>query len=166
MKDIYKNPILYYVAVPVIVAIWPLLVWAVYLPETEHNWQKQKDQYDKGQKIIAAILKLDPERLDLTDSRAGDVEFSYATAVSKITGLCQIPPANCNINTKPIRVSSGQKSRGCQVVLSEVDVTKFARFLSAMKLRWANLQCEKVTLTKKKGLPDTWKIDIDFKYYY
>jgi len=28
------------------------------------------------------------------------------------------------------------------------------------------LQCDTVTLTKKKGLPDMWKVDLDFKYYY
>ena len=32
MKDVYKNPILYYILVPVVVALWPLLVWSVYLP--------------------------------------------------------------------------------------------------------------------------------------
>jgi hypothetical protein len=52
------------------------------------------------------------------------------------------------------------------VVLKEVDITKFAKFLSTIQLRWANLQCVKVKLTKKKGLRDTWDVDLDFKYFY
>ena len=34
--------------------------------------------------------------------------------------------------------------------------------------RWmeSNLQTEKVKLTKIKGPPDAWKVDIDFKYYF
>ena len=166
MKDLHKNPILYYVAVPVVLALWPLLVWTVYLPRTAENWQKEKAQYEKSQKVITAILKLDPERLDFANNKTSGSEFDYATAVDQIASLCQIPSTGYSLSTKPIRTSSGQKSRGCQVVLHEVDITKFSKLLSALQLRWANLQCEKVTLTKKKGLPDTWKIDLDFKYYY
>ena len=58
MKDIYKNPTLYYVLVPVVVVLWPLLVWAVYLPEAEENWQDEKAQYKKAQKIIEEILNI------------------------------------------------------------------------------------------------------------
>ncbi len=60
MKDIYKNPITYYIAVPVIIAIWPLLLWAVYLPGVQKNWQIDKDQYTKARKIMENILRVDP----------------------------------------------------------------------------------------------------------
>ena len=166
MKDIYRNPILYYILAPIMFALWPLLIWAVYLPETEDNWKAERAQYNKAQKIIEKILEIDPDLLEFADLKAGAAEFDYATAVDRVAGSCKISATNYNISSKPVRTSGGQKSQGAMVVLKDVDITRFADFLSTFQLRWANLQCEKVTLTKKKGLPDTWKVDLDLKYYY
>jgi len=52
------------------------------------------------------------------------------------------------------------------VNLKGVDIVKSTRFLSTIELRWANLQCTTIKLTKKKGMPDMWDVDLDFKYYY
>ncbi len=166
MKEIYKNPTLYYILVPVIVALWPLLIWGVYLPSAEHNWQVERTQYNKAQSIMAEILALDPDRLDFADSQNAAAEFDYASAVEKVANLCGIPSTEYKLNSGIIITSGGQKSQSAKVGLKRVDVTKFAKFLSTIQLRWADLQCARVKLTKKKGLPDTWDVDLDFKYYY
>ncbi len=62
--------------------------------------------------------------------------------------------------------TSKQKSQNAKVSLKQVDIGKSARFLSMIQLRWAKLQCVQVKLDKKKGLPDMWDIDLDFKYYF
>ncbi|MBA7630328.1 hypothetical protein ES703_37849 [subsurface metagenome] len=164
MADIYKNPTLYYILVPIIAALWSLLIGGVYLPDAERNWQVEKAQYIKAEKIMTEILNLDPERL--ADSKTATAEFDYTSAIDKIASRFKISATNYNISSKPARTKSGQKSQECQVVLKKIDITRFAKFLSAIQLRWANLQCEKVTLTKTKGLPDMWKVDLNFKYYY
>jgi len=164
VKDIFRNPTLYYILVPIIVALWLLLIWGVYLPKAERSWQAEKAQYIKAEKIMTEILNLDPERL--ADSTTASAEFDYISAIDKIASRFKISATNYNISSKPIRIKSGQKSQACQVVLKQVDITSFANFLSALQLRWAGLQCEKVTLTKVKGLPDMWKVDLGFKYYY
>ena len=166
MKEIYKNPVLYYILVPVLIVLWPLLVHMVYLPQTERLMEKDMEQYSKAEEIMIKILEIDPGRLELADSKKGSAKFDYATAVDKAARKCRISPTNYNISSKPARISSGQKSQRAKVVLKEVDILKFAEFLSAIQLRWANLKCEKVTLTEKKGVKDIWKIDLDFKYYY
>ena len=166
MKDIYKNPTLYYILVPIMAALWPLFIRGVYLPNAERSWEDEKNQYNKAQKTIAEILTLDPDRLAFADSKRDTAEFDYADAVERTASLCKIPPTNYNISSRPARTSDGQKSQSCQVVLKKVDITGFAKFLSTIQLRWANLQCERVTLTKQKDLPDTWKVDLGFKYYY
>jgi predicted negative regulator of RcsB-dependent stress response len=166
MKEIYKNPALYYILVPVIVALWPLLIWGVYLPRARHNWQAESIQYGEAQTIIGEILTLDPERLAFADSQNAAAEFDYASAVEKVAGLCGISPTNYKLNSGIIITSGGQKSQSAKVSLKQVDVTKFAKFLSTIQLRWANLQCAQVKLTKKKGLPDVWDVDLEFKYYY
>jgi hypothetical protein len=166
MKDIYKNPILYYILVPIMVVLWPLLVWAVYLPDAEENWQDDKDQYNEAQKIIEEILNIDPDRLAFVDSKTSAAEFDYANVVDRVATSCKISSTNYELSAKPARTSKGQKTQSCHVELKQVDITRFARFLSTIQLRWANLQCENVTLTKGKDRPDTWKVDLDFKYYY
>lgn len=166
MKEIYKNLTLYYIIVPVIAALWPLLIWGVYLPAAKHNWQVEKAQYNKAQSIMAEMLALDPERLTFADLQDAAAEFDYASAVEKTAGLCGIPPTGYKLSSGRITTSGGQKSQSAKVGLKQVDITKFAKFLSTIQLRWANLQCAGVKLTKKKGLPDTWDVDLDFKYYY
>ena len=166
MKDIYKNPMFYYILVPVILAVWPLLVWAVYIPRVQEKWQVDKTQYEKAQKIIAEILLLDPDRLKFTGPKNKPAEFDYAVVVEKIASLCKIPPTSYELNSGRITTSSGQKSQSANVGLNEIDITRFAKFLSMIQLRWTNLQCTKVSLKQKKGLPDVWDFDLSFKYYY
>ena len=166
MKQLYKNPFLYYALVPFITALWPLLILTVYIPKAEQNWQKQKGEYKKAEKVMENILELDPERLELVDSNTGTIEFDYNTAVLKVAGLCRISMKNYSVRTRPPRTAKGRKSQNANVTLDNIDITKFAQFLSAIQIRWASLQCENVSLTKKKGLKDSWKVDLSFKYYY
>jgi hypothetical protein len=166
MKDLYRNPILYYVLIPVIVSLWSLFMWGIYLPAAENKWQAEKAQYNKAQQIISEILALDPDRLEFADARTATAEFDYASALEKTASLCRIQSANYKFSSGPIMTSGGQRSQNANVTLKQIDVTKFAKFLSTIQLRWANLQCTKVKLTKKKGLPDSWDVDLVFKYYY
>jgi hypothetical protein len=166
MKDILKNPALYYILAPVAVALWPLLIWGVYLPAAENKWQVEKSQYSQGQKIITEILAIDPDRLQFADANAASAEFDYASAIEKTAGLYRIPPTSYKLNSGIIITTAGQKSQSAKVTLKGIDITRFAKFLSTLQLRWANLQCSQVKLTKKKGLPNIWDVDLDFKYYY
>ena len=166
MKDIYKNPVLYYVLVPCLAALWPLLVWAVYLPAAESDLEDGIAGYKKAQVTIDAILDRDPDRLENDDPNKAAEKFDYATAVSNVASRCRIAATNYTVSSKPVRVSSGKKSQSAKVVLKEVSIASFADFLSKIQLRWADLECESVTLTQKKGLVDVWKVDLDFKYYY
>ncbi|MFA5251746.1 MAG: hypothetical protein WC454_04075 [Phycisphaerae bacterium] len=166
MKDFYKNPALYYILAPVAAALWPLLIWGVSLPASKHSWEVEKSRYDQGQNIITEILALDPDRLKFADANSASAEFDYANAIDKTAGLCGIPSTNYTLSSGVMLTTAGQKSQSAKVALKAVDITKSAKFLSSLQLRWANLQCSQVKLTKKKGLPDTWDVDLDFKYYY
>jgi hypothetical protein len=166
MKDIYKNPMLYYILVPCLAALWPLLVWAVYLPAAESDLKEGIDGYTKAQVTINAILEHDPGRLENDDPNKKADKFDYATVVSDIANRCGIAATNYAVSSKPMRNPSGKKSQSAKVVLKEINIGKFAEFLSKIQLRWANLECESVSLTQKKGLVDVWKVDLDFKYYY
>jgi len=166
MKDIYRNPILYYILTPVIVCLWPLLVWAIYLPAAEKSQEDQKAQYKKAEAIMMEILSLDPDRRDFSDSNDVDVEFTFDKAVAKVANSSKIPPSKYKLNPGMPQTSRGEKSQSATVSLKQIDIVKFSEFLSTIQLRWANLQCNRVKLTQKPGLPDMWDVDIEFKYYY
>jgi hypothetical protein len=166
MKDIFRNPIFYYILVPIVVILWPLLVWAVYLPGAERSWKQERDEYKKAQEKMMEILTLDPDRLAFVDPNNSPAEFSYANAVDRVATLCRIPAANYKLSSGIIITTGGQKSQSAKVTLKDVDIARFANFMSTVQLRWAKLQCTQVKLTKKKALRDMWDVDMDFKYYY
>ncbi len=166
MKEMYKNPILYYILVPVIVGLWPLLVWAMYLPAAQKSIEDQLVRDRKAEAIMIEILTLDPGRRQFADSNNVSTEFTYDNAVVSIAGESGIPPSKYKLSSGMLITSRGQKSQSATVNLKQIDIVKFAKFLSMIQLRWANLQCNRVKLTKKQGLPDMWDVDIEFKYYY
>jgi hypothetical protein len=166
MKEIYKNPVFYYVLAPVLAALWPLMVWGVYLPAAQHNWQTEKMQYLDAQNVIMEILTLDPDRLKFADAQETAAEFDYASAIEKVASLCGISSASYKLSSGIMLTSGGQRSQSAKVSLDRVSIKTFAQFLSTIQLRWANLQCAGVKLKKDKGLPDVWDVDLDFKYYY
>jgi len=167
MKDIYKNPIVYYILIPVIVALWALSVWAVRLPKAERSLKNERSEYTKAQNIMLEILTLDPDRLEFTDANSAPAEFAYVSAVDKVAGFCGIPSANYKLSSGPIITRGGKKSQTATVGLKDVSITKFAKFLSTIQLRWADLECVQLKKLKRKaGFPDRWDVDLEFKYYY
>jgi hypothetical protein len=65
MKDIYKKPIFYYIAVPALLGIWPLWLIVFGIPNVKTNLTKDANSYVDGEKNIKLILsELDPQRLD------------------------------------------------------------------------------------------------------
>jgi hypothetical protein len=165
MRDIYKNPMFYYILVPAVVGLWPLLVWAMYLPAADENLKDWENQHRKAEAIMMEILTLDPDRLQFVDSNDPGTEFTYGV-VDKVAGSCGIPPSKYKLNSGMLITNKNQKSQSASVSLRQIEIVKFAKFLSTIQLRWANLQCNRVKLTKKQGMPDMWDIDIEFKYYY
>lgn len=166
MKDIYKNPMLYYLLAPVLVALWPLLVWAVYLPQAKENWDNEQSDYIDGQTYILDILRMDPDRLSLvpTDEVAG--EFEYAKAIDRVANLCRIPASKCDYSAGDIITSGNKRKQQARVKLTDVDIVQAATFLSRIQSTWVKLTCDKVSLTKDKNLPDQWDVDFTFWYFY
>ncbi len=166
MKDMLKTPIFYCILIPVLVGMWPLLVRAYYLQHAQEQWEDQKEQFEEFQEIIPQILELDPERLDYEKNDKDAAEFDYAVAIEQIATLCKIPSSAYRLSSSIVTRSGKQKSQSASVSLEDIDITRFAKFLSAIQLRWSNLQCERLKLTKQQGEKDSWDIDLELKYYY
>jgi hypothetical protein len=166
IKELYKNPMFYYIVVPALAVLWPVILWGIYLPAVRIGLNEDMSQYDKAMQIFDDLRTIDPGRLNQPKEKDAKVDFDYATAVQQTAGFASIPAGNYKLTSGIIITSQGQKSQSASVSLKEVDVTKAMRFLSTIQLRWSSLQCTKVTLKKKKGLPDSWDVDFTFKYYY
>ncbi len=166
MKDFYKNPVLYYILVPSLAALWPLVIALVYLPNTRSIAATEAQQHEEAKVFMGQILDLDPGRLDADSNKAEAKEFDYATAVGQIASSTGISSATYTIDSQQPRVIGDIKTRTATIILQRVDITKFANFLSSIQRRWANLECESIDIDRQKGLVDAWKVTLKFKYYY
>jgi len=168
MKDLHKNPILYYILVPILVGIWPLLLWAMYLPSTKQSLKDDLEASKIGQGIALRILTLDPDRVDTGDANDAPGDFSYAAALDKVAGVCGIPASQYKLTTGMTVTKDKQKSQSAHLRIDQVGVAQLARFLSLMQYKWSTLQCDDVTLSKLKTetQPDVWTVEIKFNYYF
>lgn len=166
MREIYRNPVLYYLLIPVLVGLWPLLVWGVYLPGSEHQREVEQALYVEGQTNIIDILRIDPDRVNAAGSRQVALEFSYGSAIDRVANLCKIPSSNWNHSTSKTITYEGKKRQDAMVYLKDVSIVQAAKFLSLIQSTWVNLNCQKVKIEKKKSMADKWDVDFTFSYYY
>lgn len=166
MKDITKEPIFYYVLVPVILAVWPLWLFAFGIPNAEAGYKREVSQYNNAEKLITQILEIDPQRLDYANAKKNGDTFDYTTAIDQVTKVCGISPTNYKLSASPVRkTKGGQQNQDASMTIDRIDIESLAKFLSVMHMRWASLQCSNLTLSKIKGEKNAWKTDIRFIYY-
>jgi hypothetical protein len=158
---------LYYVLIPVLVGMWPLLVWGVYLPRAEQARDGEGKLCIDGQAKVSGILDIDRHRLDV-DKNLVPAEFSYLAAVDRVASLCRIPSSGYSCQAGGIMASGGKKRQDAMVALKTVSISQAATFLSKMQTLYpSRLMCENLKLQKlKKGGPDQWDVDFNFIYYY
>ena len=166
IKEIYKNPMFYYMLVPALAALWPAIIWGVYLPGARANYNNDAEQYQKSLPLMEELIAADPERLNAAKGKETTAGFDYATAVQKAAEFCSISANNYKLSSAIIQKSEGQKTQSAQVALKGVKIAEAARFLSSIQQHWSGLQCTKITFRKNKGQPDAWDVDLTFKYYY
>lgn len=167
MKDIYKKPVFYYVLVPALLGVWPVWLLAVGIPVLKSKLENSVKDYAEGQKHIQTILgELDPQRLDYANKKKAGEGFDFITAINQVSQLCNIPATGYRLSTSPQRrIKGGQSSQDASITIERINIESFTKFLSIMHMRWSNLQCTNVTLSKIKGEKDSWKADVRFIYY-
>ncbi len=166
MKNFYNNPIVYYIIIPVLIGLWPLVIWSISAPNVKDNISTRQTQFKDSQRKITEILKLDPEIMNYAKTKDGRAIFKYYDVISKTSTICQIPAKNCTLNTKGAIKSRKGKSQSATVSLKDVDIVKFSRFVSMLQFRWPDLKCDRIKLRKKKQAKNLWDIDMNLKYIY
>ena len=159
MREIYKNPMLYYAIAPILACLWPLLVKGYYLPKAQRETADTTFFCVEGQTYMSDIINYDQERLKFVPDRGG-AEFSFAKAIDRVANMCRIPSASCDFTAG----STDRKTQNAKVTLKSVGIFPAAKFLSDIQSMWVGLKCDQVKLTKKKGMPDQW--DVEMKFWY
>ncbi len=165
MREIYKNPMVYYLLIPVLVGLWPLLVWGIYLPRSQSDLKTEGSLCIEGQTQVIEILRLDPDRLTPVKG-PGTTEFEFGSAATQAANLCKIPSSSHQVSAGGKSTSEGRTRQDARIKLTNVGIIQAAKFLSNMQSMWVTLQCENLKLQKKKGMPDQWDVDFRFVYYY
>jgi len=166
MREIYRNPMFYYVLVPVLVTVWPLLVWGLYLPEARQNWDRDQKLFASAQTHMLEILAKDPDRLDVAEATQSLGKFTYAEAVDRVANYCRIPSGNLDLTTGNIVTSRNKATQQARVRLTNIGIIQGAKFLWRIQSMWVSLTCDRVKLSKNEGMPDQWDVDLNFKYDY
>ena len=166
MKTFYKNPFFYYLLIPVLIGIWPVLLWSKYIPEKTGQLEKWTAYYVDANDQMRQILELDPDRLENTMTKDGKVvQFDYYSAIHRAAKVCGVPSRNVELNTG-MMTTGKQVSQTANVTLRDLNITACARFLSSLTIQWPNLQCTDITLEGKKDANDQWDLKLKLKYFY
>jgi hypothetical protein len=166
-KELIRDPKLYYICIPLVCVIWPIWVGLLSLPASQKAWQAETESYGQVEKVVTTIHTLDPERFTASKDKGKAETFSYPGAVEQVARSCGIPSTEYKLQSSAILKSQGgRQTQDADVTLKQVDIMTFSKFLSTMQLRWADLQCTSMKLTKQKGTADTWKADMKFKFYF
>ncbi len=166
MKDMQKYSVFIYIMIPVLAAVWPGLMRAMYLPNAQKTLKEDISAYADANSIMLDILSLSPERIEQGDPNEEKVQFSYNHVVDEITSLCGIDQGQFKLNTGSIVESKASKSQSASVRLSGVGITNIAKFLSMIQSSWPKLVCNSIQIDKKENVPDEWDALIDFRYFF
>ncbi len=167
IKTTLKNPNVYYIAAPVLAALWAVLAGIVFYPGAVKGYEQDvKPEYEKSQELIEQILTLQPERLQFAKAGGSDRPFDFGEVVTTLTGVFDIPTTRYTLNVRG-EVKRGKKNaRSASMEIKEIDVARLARFLATMLTGWPDLECEKLSLEKAKTGKDNWNADMTLTYYY
>jgi hypothetical protein len=161
MQDLHKNPMLYYIMIPLLVLAWPGFMWFKYIPSVTEEREAWKGYVQDANSLIIEILTLDPERLSYSDAKGPSVEFAYETAVDKVARSLRMDK---DVEFRPSAKSKGKQS--AEVSLNNINITQCSQFLSTLQMHWDGLECTRLSLTNKKTTKDRWDVTMSFIYYF
>ena len=167
MKIDFKNPNVYYIAVPVIAGLWAILAGFVFYPSSIDAWDRSQTDFESVEKQIKQLVTLQPKRLAYkVDEKAEPEDFDFTRTISEFARVFSISDTNYNLAVRGPTKRAGRQTRSATIVIKTIDTEKLAQFLSAMLLRWPELKCEVLSFEKVKNTKNNWKVNMSLTYYY
>ncbi len=164
MNDYLKNPIVYCILVPSVIALWMAYTLLIAMPNSAKAYAKAEKTFKDSQPLIDKVIALAPEKI-IQAGKNGKA-FDYDNVISKVASVCRIPASSVTPNIRGKVKQNRQEIQDATVVIADVTVSKFATFLSLSLNMWPDLQCERLKMTRLKGPKDNWKADVNFRYFY
>lgn len=167
MKIDFKNPTVYYIAIPIIAGVWALTAGIVFYPRSIQAWDQGKSDAAVVEEQIKELAALQPQRLAFTSEASNESEeFDYTKTVNDFSRIFAISESNYNLNVRGKARRAGRETQSASILIKSIDIEKLAQFLSALLLRWPDLKCEQLSIEKIKNTKNNWKVNLSLTYYY
>jgi hypothetical protein len=164
MKEFYKKTEFYYFIFPALVIVWILTVSFLTLPTAESKLKRAVEEDSKIQGYVATILTIDRDRLEYKKQVEKTGKFDYGVVIDNFAKIHKIPDYQLSAQG-PIK-RKNQLTQSANVIISTIDIEKFAKFLSSLQKSWPNLKCDTLSLDKQKSGLDAWKATMKFTYIF
>lgn len=168
INELHKNPMFYYILVPVVAVVWPSLLYFQSLPEAQKDLAKEKQFVEDVNTLVPQILALDPMRMrDPKAKDSGSRTFAYTTEVDRVAKACGIRSFKVR-PVKPVKnKQTGRNTQTANVSLKDVDLVRTTIFISTLLGDWTDLECTKISMSlPNKTETDIWKVDLSFHYTF
>jgi len=167
MMQMLKNPAFYYILLPVLAGLWLLTAGFIFYPRSVAAWEDSRKEYESSREWIEKLVILQPKRLAFqVDPSAKSEEFDFTRTIYEFAQVFSISPNNYTSNVRGLVKRAGRPSRSAAITIKSIDIERLAQFLSAMLLRWPELNCEVLSLEKNKAGKNDWKVELTLTYYY
>ncbi len=166
IKEYLKNPNFYYVSVPGICVLWAFYMWAFAVPNAEDKWEKTQSNYIRAQEQITRILMLDPSRLEFEGEQEDQGKFDFSMVFEQFARTNSIPSSAYSLQAGREIKRGGRVSKTANVKVDEISIEKIANFFSTVMLRWPDLQCDQLKISKVSGGPNVWDVSMRLTYYF
>lgn len=164
--DFYKKANFYFIVIPLAAAVWTVLTSMVFLKKANEEWAEIREESEISKPIITEILALDPERLELHKEKEKMGKFDYNIVIHKFSVAHDIPETGYDLSIAKPKRTKGVVIQGADLMIDNIKIETFSKYLSRMLYTWPDLQCDSLTLKNQNTGPDAWKATIDLKYTF
>ena len=167
MRDFYKNIYFYLIMIPLLAGVWTATAATLSLPTAEKQFERKVDDWNDSKQYIFKILALDSGRLEYNNSSGDNSgEFAFRNVINKFTEENKIPASGYSLRAGTILKKGTRKIRTADMTIDNIDIVKFAEFVTNLTARWSNLQIETLTISNLQDGPDVWKATLKLTYTY
>lgn len=167
MNKAFKNPNLYYIAIPVVAALWAIVAGFILYPKSVRALAESRDDFENTQKLVKQLVQMQPKRLDFkVDKNAKSEEFDFSKTINEFAKEYGIAPSEYNLVVRGETRKAKRTARSASITIKTIDIEKLAKFLSALLLRWPDLKCDTLSFEKIKDSKNNWSSTISLTYYY
>ena len=166
MKKLLKNPNMYYVLFPVLAGLWAAGAWGLSYPKSLEQRTEMENECLSSESYIKEILQIEPQRLAYQQDKDKSGEFDYTNVIDQYARMFGVSAADYTLSVRSATKRAGKTTKSADLTIKTIDIERLAKFISAILIRWPELECERLTVEKLSTGKNVWKASIRFTYFY